>query len=562
MNAQQYLKIRFEEVAAKLGLTWPAKASIEPPKDSKFGDLACNAAMIMAKEAKRAPRDIAVELCEALLAVDPLVATAEVAGAGFINVRFAPAFWHQVLQSVLQQGDSFGACPPEAKSGKPKKRVQIEFVSANPTGPLHIGHARGAAVGDSLGRLLRFTGQEVSLEYYINDAGGQMRTLGLSVWLRALELAGKEVEFPEDCYKGQYIIDIARDMLAQNATLPSLTDSEGCNACFEYAHRVILDGIKQDLQRFGVEFDAWYSERNLLASGALDQALKRLDEKGLLFEEEGALWFESTSFGDDKDRVLRKSTGDLTYFATDIAYHEDKLKRGFDLLVDIWGADHHGYIPRLRAAIQALGHDPACFEVIIIQLVNWLSNGQQMAMSTRAGRFELLCDVLDEVGVDAARFMFLSRKSDSPLDFDLDLVKSQSMDNPVYYVQYAHARVYNLLGKGLERGVIDQSSLAALSDMPLEFFAPLSAEEDLELIRALNSFGPLLQESAAALAPHHISFYLMELAGLLHRYYAAIPILKEADPKLLAARLALLFAVGQVLRNGLALLGVSAPQSM
>lgn len=562
MNAQEYLKTRFKEAAASLGLAWPEKAGIEPPKDKKFGDLACNAAMIMAKAAGRPPRDIAEELCAALLAADTLIATAEVAGAGFINVRFAPAFWHRVLQVVLEQKELFGSCLGNAELCRPKKRVQIEFVSANPTGPLHIGHARGAAVGDSLGRLLRFTGQDVSLEYYINDAGRQMRTLGLSVWLRVLELAGRDVEFPEDCYKGEYIIDIARTMLAQNPALPEMSDSDGCNACFEHAHKLILEGIKQDLLRFGVEFDAWYSERGLLASGALEQVLKHLDEKGLLYDEEGALWFESTSFGDDKDRVLRKSSGDLTYFATDIAYHEDKLKRGFDLLVDIWGADHHGYIPRMKAAVQALGHDPACFEVIIIQLVNWLSNGQQMAMSTRAGRFELLCDVLDEVGVDAARFMFLSRKSDSPLDFDLDLVKSQSMDNPVYYVQYAHARVCSLLAKGLERGVIDQNSMAAFASMPLEFFAPLSAEEDLELIRSLNSFGPLLQESAAALAPHHISFYLMDLAGQLHRYYAAIPILNEADPKLLTARLALLCAVGQVLRNGLGLLGVSAPQSM
>lgn len=560
MRAQEYLKVRLQEAASALGLSWPDKVVIEPPKDKKFGDLACNAAMIMAREAKRQPRGIAEELA-AYINKDDMISSVDVAGAGFINVRFAVGFWQSLLLNVLEQKDKFGACANTDKAGTGRRKAQIEFVSANPTGPLHIGHARGAAVGDSLARLLRFRGYEASSEYYINDAGRQMRTLGNSVWLRLLELSGKTVELPEELYKGDYIIDIARELLKAQPDMPSLSDDEGREACFDYAHKKILEWIKTDLSSFGVHIDTWSSERALLKTGAVEKTLEKLDQAGQIFTEEGALWFKSSNYGDDKDRVLRKSNGDLTYFTTDIAYHQDKFNRGFDLLVDIWGADHHGYIPRMKAAIEAIGHDPASFEVIIIQMVNWLSGGVQMAMSTRAGQFETLADVLGEVGSDAARFMFLSRKSDSPLDFDLDLVKSQSMENPVYYVQYAHARICTLFAKALERKLVHAKAADFIPTDP-STLSSLTAEEDLELMRMLDVFPGMLETSAQSLAPHHISYYLMELASMLHRYYASTPILNETDAQLLQARLALLAAVAHVFRNGLDLLGVSAPESM
>ena len=556
MRAAEYLNIRLKEAAESIGLSWPEKVVTEPPKDRKFGDLACNVAMVLAKEAGRPPRDIAAELA-AVIKNDGMLSTVEVAGAGFINIRFAPQFWHQIVLEVLEKNTGFGSIPAAQNS----KKVQIEFVSANPTGPLHIGHGRGAAVGDSLARLLKFTGYQVQCEYYINDAGRQMKTLGNSVWIRALELSGQKPEIPEEFYKGDYIIGIARDMLASNPDLVKLSPQEGAGMCFEYAHKVILEWIREDLEDFRVKFDVWSSERAILQSGAVDNVLKRFEQNGLLFEEEDALWFRSSNFGDDKDRVLRKSSGDLTYVTTDIAYHEQKYERGFDLLVDILGADHHGYIPRMRAAIQALGYDPSAFEVIIIQLVNWLKGGEQVAMSTRAGQFETLIDVLDEVGVDAARFMFLSRKSDSPLDFDLELVKSKSMDNPVYYVQYAHARICNIFSKAKENGVVSGGRYDQI-DATVADLEPLCSEDDLQLVRRLDLFPAMLEESAGMLAPHHISFYLMELAAELHSYYAAVPILANEDAGIVKARLAMLAAVAHVLKVGLDLLGVSAPEKM
>ena len=555
MRAAEYLNVKLKEAVEKLGFAWPQKVLTEQPKERKFGDLACNAAMLLAKEARRAPRDIAAQLA-ASIQNDRMISAVEVAGAGFINVRFAPEFWHCVVLEVLGRNLDFGSIPVTEDS----KKIQIEFVSANPTGPLHIGHGRGAAVGDSLARLLRFTGHQVECEYYINDAGRQMATLGNSVWVRALELAGREIEIPEDFYKGDYIIGIAKEMLERRLDLLELSPEEGRKICFEYAHKLILEWIREDLEEFRVKFDAWTSERAILQSGAVDGVLKRFEKDGLLFEEDGALWFRSSSFGDDKDRVLRKSNGDLTYVTTDIAYHEQKYERGFDLLVDVLGADHHGYIPRMKAALQALGHDSSAFEAIIIQLVNWLKAGEQVAMSTRAGQFETLIDVLDEVGVDAARFMFLSRKGDSPLDFDLELVKSKSMDNPVYYVQYAHARICNLFSKAGEKGLFS-GDYREIRITPDEL-AFLSSEDDLQLVRLLDAFPAMLAESAAMLAPHHISFYLMDLAAGLHSYYAAVPILAGDSMELAKARLAMLAAVGHVLKTGLNLLGVSAPEKM
>ncbi len=550
MRAKTHLTVLLQRHLAAMNLPWPAKAAIEAPREKSFGDLAANVALLLGKEAGKSPRDLA-EVLALSLRNDRAVSSATIAGPGFINVTFSPAFWQETIGQVEEAPETFGSS--HVGSGK---KVQVEYVSANPTGPLHIGHGRGAAVGDSLVRLLRFAGYTVRTEYYINDAGRQMRLLGLSVWLRVRELAGQNVAWPEDWYRGEYIIDIAKKMLAEDPALAALPDEQGVDRCFEHAMQSILDGIKKDLADFRVEHEVWFSERGLVAGGAVEKAFERLHAAGYSYERDGALWFRTTAFGDDKDRVLRKSDGSLTYFASDIAYHNDKFNRGFDHLVDIWGADHHGYVPRMRAAIAALGKDPQQFDVILVQLVNLLKGGEQIAMSTRAGQFETLADVMTEVGADASRFMFLSRKSDSHLDFDLELVKQRSLDNPVYYVQYAHARICAVLRKAGERGVFlpprtDESSWALLAQ-----------DAELKLMRQMDRFEDVVESAALNLAPHHISHYLMETAGELHSYYAAHQVLGAGDDALTRARLGLLRSAGTVIARGLSLLGVTAPDSM
>ncbi len=550
MRAKNHLTALLQRHLAAMNLPWPAKAVIEPPREKSFGDLAANVALLLGKEAGKNPRELAEALATALRE-DSAVASADIAGPGFINVTFSPAFWQETVTRVEENPGAFGS----SRVGNGKS-VQVEFVSANPTGPLHIGHGRGAAVGDSLARLLRFAGYAVHAEYYINDAGRQMRLLGLSVWLRVRELDGRDVTWPEDWYKGEYIIDIAREMLDADPALASLPDEQGIDRCFEYAMNSILDGIKKDLADFRVSHEVWFSERALVASGAVEKAFERLREAGHSYEQDGALWFRTTDLGDDKDRVLRKSDGSLTYFASDIAYHNDKFNRGFDQLVDIWGADHHGYVPRMRAAISALGKKTDQFDVILVQLVNLLKGGEQIAMSTRAGQFETLADVVAEVGTDASRFMFLSRKSDSHLDFDLELVKQRSLDNPVYYVQYAHARICAVLRKAAERGI----SLPPRSESRL--LSLLIENAELQLMRQLDRFEDVVESAALNLAPHHISHYLMETAGELHSYYAVHQVLGAGNDELTLARLSLLRAAKAVLAAGLDLLGVTAPDSM
>ncbi|MDL2266610.1 arginine--tRNA ligase [Desulfovibrio sp. OttesenSCG-928-G15] len=549
MHASELLLSLLRKTVSDLGVEFPAKTVVEPPREKKFGDLATNLALVLAKPLGQNPRQLAATLADALLAEKEHIAAVEVAGPGFLNVTFAPAFWQSYIGRVELEGERFGAS--EAGAGI---RSQVEFVSSNPTGPLHIGHGRGAAVGDSLVRIMRFAGYEVASEYYLNDAGKQMRILGLSIRLRALELAGKsEMPFPDDCYQGAYIADIAKDLLEKEPGLLDLSEEECLDRCYAYGLEVIVAGIKRDLLDFGVHHDVWFSERSLVDSGAVDRAFALLQSSGYSFEKDGALWFRTSDLGDDKDRVLKKSDGTLTYFASDIAYHADKYVRGFDTLTDVWGADHHGYIPRMKAAIVALGQKPESFDVVLVQLVNLLQDGEQIAMSTRAGAFETLADVIKEVGADAARFMFLSRKSDSKLDFDLSLVRQRSMDNPVYYVQYAHARVQAVWRRAAERGI----------DVSLEGdLALLTAPEELDMLRMLDRFSQVVTDAAKNRAPHYISYYLMELAGLLHRYYAAYQILGAENPEAVAARLRLLRAVGQTVKNGLFLLGVSAPDSM
>ena len=550
MRAKTLFFNLLQNYVASVGLSWPTKAVIEPPRDKQFGDIASNIALLLAKDMGKTPRELAEDIARNIKTKSTAIESVTVAGPGFVNATLTPAFWQETVRMVEKEGSAFGASRIGAN-----RKIQVEFVSANPTGPLHIGHGRGAAVGDSLARVLRFAGYDVHTEYYINDAGRQMRLLGLSVWLRVQELAGKPVTWPEDWYRGDYIIDISREMLGKTPSLADMPETEGIDACFEYAMQSILDGIKEDLRIFRVGHDIWYSERSLVAKGAVTTAFERLKKAGYTYEREGALWFRTTDFGDDKDRVLRKSDGSLTYFASDIAYHDDKYTRGFDQVVDIWGADHHGYVPRMRAAVAALGKEKDQFDVILVQLVNLLRGGEQIAMSTRAGEFETLADVMAEVGVDASRFMFLYRKSDSHLDFDLELVKQRSMENPVYYVQYAHARVAAVLRKAAERGLtLPESGGANL--------ALLTEKPEGELLRLMDGFADVVENAAGNLAPHHISHYLMELAGELHSYYAAHQVLGSGDDTLTLARLALLRAVGRVVANGLELLGVSAPDSM
>lgn len=546
------LQDKLHAIVTDFGWEWPAKAILEHPKDAKHGDLATNLAMVLTKQAGMPPRQLADKLAAELAARMHGEVSAEIAGPGFLNITFSPAFWQESVRDVETEGAHFGA----SRTGNGRK-ILLEFVSANPTGPLHIGHGRGAAVGDSMARLLRFAGYEVTTEYYTNDAGRQMRLLGVSVYLRMRELCGLPVDWPEDYYHGDYIRDIAQEMLTQNPALPGMPEDEAREACYQYAMNSIMDGIKQDLSTFRVSHQNWFSEKSLVDAGKVEATLEDLKNRNLAYEKDGALWFATTRFGDDKDRVLRKSDGLLTYFSSDIAYHANKFQRGYEELIDVLGADHHGYVPRMKAAISSMNHDPdKDFSVTLIQLVNLLRGGEQVAMSTRSGEFVTLAEVLNEVGVDAARFMFLSRKSDSPLDFDLELVKQRSLDNPVYYVQYAHARISALLRRAADKGL----ALPSRSDSAL--LSRLVQSEDVALLRAVERFRDTVEEGAAARAAHGVSFYLMDLAGRLHSYYANIPVLAGEDRELIVARLALLRAVRQVLANGLDLLGVSAPDTM
>jgi arginyl-tRNA synthetase len=437
------------------------------------------------------------------------------------------------------------------------ERVQVEFVSANPTGPLHVGHGRGAAVGDAVGNILSFAGFNVQKEYYINDSGRQIRTLGTSVWLRLQQMQGKPVDFPQDCYQGDYIRDIARDVLDNRGKdLADADEKQGIEICARFAADKILAGIRSDLDDFGIRFDNWFSEQSLYDSGRVQSAIENFKEKDLIYEKDGALWFRTEKFGDEKDRVVVRNNGLTTYFASDIAYHDEKYERGFDRVIDVWGADHHGYIKRIDAAVVATGRKSEQFDVILVQLVNLLRDSIPVQMSTRAGEFVTLKDIVDEVGKDAARFMFLSRSYDSGLEFDLELAKKKSADNPVYYVQYVHARITGILNKATDEGLIDQTDFNVGINLD-----KLVAEEELKLIKQVAGFREQVEKSAQTLHPHVIFTYLMTLAAAFHAYYNQHKVIM-ADKPLSLARLSLVLAVKKVIRNGLALLGVSAPERM
>jgi len=557
---------------------------IERTRDKKHGDFASNIALSLARPARRNPRELAQAIVDALPA-NSAVSRVEIAGPGFINFTLNDDARLGVVRTVLAQGDAYGKSDIGAG-----RRIQVEFVSANPTGPLHVGHGRGAAYGAAVADLLAACGFSVEREYYVNDAGRQMAILACSVWLRYLESCGEAIPFPSNGYRGAYIREIAESVKTSHgeafryakdivfSNIPADADDQGngdkeahIDALIERCHALlgddnyaifsdaalenILGDIRDDLAGFGVEYQQWYREHTLVNSGKVEAAINRLRESGHLYEADGAWWFRSTAFGDEKDRVVIRENGQLTYFATDIAYHAEKIERGFDQIIDVWGADHHGYVPRIRASLSALGHDPDQLEVLLVQFAILYRNGQKAQMSTRSGEFVTLRELREEVGNDAARFFYVLRKCEQHMDFDLDLAVSRSNENPVYYIQYAHARVCSVMRQLAERGLEWNETIGLASLDRLQE----SHEEDL--LDSLARFPEIIETAGLNHEPHQLAYYLRDLATALHTYYNAHQFIVD-DIALRNARLALILATRQVLRNGLRLLSVSAPDSM
>ncbi len=554
---------------------------VERARDASHGDFASNIALVLAKSAAMAPRQLAEKIVQAL-PDDPAIKQVEIAGPGFINFFIHPAAQFDIVGRILNEGDGFGTSQTGAG-----QRIHIEFVSANPTGPLHVGHGRGAAYGASVANLLDAIGCQVHREYYVNDAGRQMDILTVSVWIRYLELCGEAVPFPENGYRGGYIRAIARslhgklgdefrrpaelvvedlppdappgdkeiyvDALIQRAK--TLLGESAYEEIFQTALQAILADIREDLEAFGVRYDEWFSERRLVQSGEIEKALKKLQEAGYLYEREGAMWFASSRFGDEKDRVVIRENGQMTYFASDIAYHLNKFERGFDYLIDVWGADHHGYVPRLKAAVQALGQDAGVLEVRLVQFAILYRGTEKVPMSTRAGEFVTLRQLREEVGKDAARFFYCMRKAEQHMDFDLELAVSRSNENPVYYVQYAHARVCSVFKQLAEKGLRHDV------DKGLANLERLTESHEQALLTTLARYPETVERAARQREPHQITQYLRELAAQFHTYYNAHTFLVE-DEDLRNARLNLIEAVRQSIANGLRLLDVSAPEAM
>ena len=521
---------------------------LEVPPEKSFGDYATNFAMQAARTLKTNPRKIAETIVTHLQF--PWLDRAEIAGPGFINFYLKPDWLYELLQEILEQGESYG----NTQAGRQQK-IQIEFVSANPTGPLHVGHGRGAAFGSALANLMTAAGYDVQKEFYINDAGNQIDNLALSVEARYLELLGQTVEFPEDGYHGRDIIDTAQRIVDNAGNRYLLMGPAERREIFKHIALVEkLAALKEDLESFGVTFDVWFSERSLFENDLVAAACAELREKGHAYDKDGAFWLRSTDFGDDKDRVIIRDNGIPTYFASDIAYHDNKFHRGFEKVINIWGADHHGYIPRMKAAMAALGYEPDRLEVLILQMVSLYQGGELVKMSKRTGQGVTLTELIEEVGRDAARYFFIMRSLDSQLDFDLDLAKSHSNDNPVYYVQYAHARIASILRQMAEAGIaFDSGAKAELSR--------LSSEFELDLIRKLGDYPAEISAAARDRAPHRIARYAHELAGLFHSFYNGCRVL-GVEPELTTARLALVTATQRVLRHCLGILGVDAPEKM
>ena len=561
----------------------PAQVVVERARDTQHGDFQSNIAMRIAKAARKNPRELAQALVAAL-PKNALVSSAEVAGAGFINFRLVKDAWFTPLKSVAAQGDAYGRSNVGAG-----RKVMIEFVSANPTGPMHVGHGRGAAYGATLGNLLEATGHSIYREFYINDAGRQIDILAISVYLRYLELCGENVTFPSNGYRAEYILPVAQALREKrgddlkrpaadiargvppdaNPNVPGGDKDKHIDGLIENARAVLgvadfdfivlfsrdrmLADIRNDLEEFGVRFDNWYSERVLARSGSVEKAIEALRASGHVYVKDGATWFKSTDFGDDEDRVIIRENGVGTYFAADIAYHYDKLQRGHDLLIDVWGADHHGYVTRVRGALMALGAPGDCFEVTLLQLVSLFRGGEKLAMGKREGNFVTLRDLRNEVGNDAARFFYLLRSHDQALDFDLELAKSRSNENPVYYIQYAHARVASVMKQLASKGYTYDAGAADL--------ALLTNVHEQAVLTAVSKYPEIIEQAALNRAPHTLVHFLRDLANTLHTYYNAEQFIVE-EASLRNARLTLVLAVQQVIRNGLGILGVSAPETM
>jgi len=538
---------------AAAGLPEADDCAWEVPRQAEHGDYATNVAMTLARAAKRPPRQIADAVAKNFPAM-PEVARVEVAGPGFLNVFLAPAWTSGALHEILDAGAGYGLGTSQAG-----RSTRLEFVSANPTGPLVIVNARAAAVGDSLARLLRAQGARVTAEFYVNDAGTQFEALARSFEARVTQEFGQPAELPQNGYPGEYLIDLAKQYHVEGGHLiPGRTERERLEHFGRWAVERMVEQQRRTLRDYGVEFDVWSSEQHDVRDrGLAEKVVEELTRRGLTYEQDGALWFRSTAVpgaGDDQDRVLRRRTGELTYFAVDVAYHHYVKFAAVDHVINLLGPDHHGYVPRMRAAMIALGHPADAFEALIIQLVTLLREGQPVRMSKRRGEFVLMEELLEEVGRDAARFTFLTRRHDSPLDFDLALATRQSSDNPVYYVQYAHARIRSIHRQAAEQGI----AIPAWRDVDL---SPLGAAEEQALIKRLLEYPNLAAAAARALEPHRIAYWLTELAGIFHPYYKNHRVLQD-DRRLMLARLALCTAVGQVIANGLALLGVSAPETM
>ena len=532
-------------------------AQIEIPKDPRHGDFATNIAMILASAEKKNPRQLAERIIGAITqnghaAGTALIKSLEVAGPGFINITLSEDFWRGVVARVLSEGQLYGNVDLGAG-----RRVQIEFVSANPTGPLHVGHARGGVVGDVMASILSAAGYEVEREYYINDAGVQMESLGKSVFARYQELFGRTVVFEDNYYQGDYVKDIARRIReGEGDRLLSMPEGDAVALCKDVACREVLDQIKKDLSDFGIVYNEWFSEKSLYDKGLVDKYIEEFRQRRLIYEKEGALWFDTTDYGDDKDRVVIKSDKEPTYFASDIAYHWDKFhRRGFDIVINVWGADHHGYVVRMKAAVKAMGIAPENLVLLLVQLVSLVRGGAPVTMSKRAGEFVTLRDVMDEVGKDAMRWFMLMRSYDSHLDFDLDLATKQSQENPVYYVQYAHARICSIVRQAQEAG------LGQVTDSGGIDLSRLVLPEELTLMKVLARFPDVIADAAREMEPHRVIFYVFELASEFHSYYNHHRVITEDRP-LSAARLGLISAVGIVIRRALVLVGVSAPERM
>ena len=548
------LQKAFESLQEQWGTEIIPDIEVEIPRDEKMGDFATTAALKLAKILKKSPREIAHEIVAKLNEQSSeLFESIDIAGPGFINFRFNNSFFCDRLKAILKEEGSL----LRSDIGKGQK-IQVEFVSANPTGPLHIGHGRGAAVGNALCNILEAAGYDVEKEFYINDAGLQIKLLGKSVYARYQQLLGNDIEFPEDGYKGDYIESIAGVIKQKEGdTYLNKTFDDCGDVITEFSYKMMLGNIEKDLKDFGIMFDRWQSEKELHNNDMVANALNTLKDKGLLYEQGGATWFRSSEFGDDKDRVVKKQDGEFTYFASDISYHKNKLDRGFDEIIDIWGADHHGYIQRIRSVLEAFDLPKDKFRVILIQMVSLLRHGEPVQMSKRAGAFITLREVIEEVGADITKFIFLTRKADSHLDFDIDIAKEQSSENPVFYVQYAFARISSIFRQAVERRIqgVEGSRVQGAD------FALLKEDEEMILIKKLLQYPMVFEGAATACEPHRITYYLQELAGVFHGYYYKHRVISD-DSQLTLARLSLCKGVKIILEEGLKLLGVSAPEKM